>query len=165
GAHVKDGIDLGVDVATSDTRKDEEEFEAEASAGGMMEIVVDPLATGDISELARGDAHDLDDTLYDISHYMSEVPLDRITMFETTQRQLVASRERAGLPDMVRSLRRENLRVRALLCIERDRIYSLHHHMALSQEEFHQVRRDCNDTQKRLSRLESLVERRLGFPC
>ncbi|GJZ74065.1 hypothetical protein Tco_0638211 [Tanacetum coccineum] len=80
GAHVEDGIDLGVDVATSDTRKDEEEFEAEASAGGTMEIAVDPLATGDILELAGGDAHDLEDTLYDISHCMSEVPLDRITI-------------------------------------------------------------------------------------
>nr|GFC82359.1 reverse transcriptase domain-containing protein [Tanacetum cinerariifolium] len=35
-----------------------------------------------------------------------------------------------------RSLERENLKVRALLCIERDRVDSLRHHMALSQEEF-----------------------------
>nr|GEY85875.1 putative reverse transcriptase domain-containing protein [Tanacetum cinerariifolium] len=58
---------------------------------------------------------------------MSEVPLDRIIEFETAQRrlkagQLVVSEERAGLDDRVRSLGRENLRVRALLCIERDRV-------------------------------------------
>ncbi|GKC44211.1 hypothetical protein Tco_1061933, partial [Tanacetum coccineum] len=55
------------------------------------------------------------------------------------------------------------LRVRALLCIERDRVDSLRRHMALSQEEFRQIRRDRDDTQRRLRRLESLVERRLGF--
>ncbi|GKF53409.1 hypothetical protein Tco_0160319, partial [Tanacetum coccineum] len=60
GAHTKDGIDLGVEVATNDIREDEEEFEAEASAGGMMEIDVDHLATCDISEPTRGDAPDLE---------------------------------------------------------------------------------------------------------
>ncbi|GKD28330.1 hypothetical protein Tco_1239108, partial [Tanacetum coccineum] len=117
GAHSKDGIDLGVEVAISDIREDEEE----------------------------GDILDLEGTLYDMSHYMSEVPLDMITEFEIAQRlleanQLVASGKRAGLTDRVRSLGRENLRVRALLCIERDRVDSLHRHMALSQEEFCQVR-------------------------
>ncbi|GJY00588.1 hypothetical protein Tco_0357606 [Tanacetum coccineum] len=168
GAHTKDGIDLGVEVATSDIREDKEEFEVEASARGTMEIVVDPLATCDISEPTRGDAPDLEGTLYDISHYMSEVPLDMITEFETAQRQLEAgqleaSRERAGLADRVRSLGRENQRVRALLCIKRDRVDSLRRHMALSQEEFCQVRRDREDTWRRLKRLESLVERRLGL--
>ncbi|GJS28357.1 hypothetical protein Tco_0488977, partial [Tanacetum coccineum] len=33
--------------------------------------------------------------------------------------------ERVGLADRIRSLGRENLRVRALLCIERDRVNSL----------------------------------------
>ncbi|GKF69146.1 hypothetical protein Tco_0202203, partial [Tanacetum coccineum] len=82
GAHTEDCIDLGVEVATSDIREDEEEFEAEASEGGIMEITVDPLATGDISKPTGGDALDLKGTLYDMSHYMSEVPLDRITEFE-----------------------------------------------------------------------------------
>ncbi|GJS17708.1 putative reverse transcriptase domain-containing protein [Tanacetum coccineum] len=168
GALTDDGIGVGVEVHTSDIREDEEEFEVEASAGGTMEIVVDPLATGGISESIGGDIPDLEGTFYDISHYMSEVPLDRIIEFETAQRQLevgqlVASGERAGLPDRVRSLGRENLRVRALLCIEIDRVDSLRRHMALSQEEFHQVRSDRDDTRMRLRRLESLVERLLGF--
>ncbi|GJR94205.1 retrotransposon protein, putative, ty3-gypsy subclass [Tanacetum coccineum] len=71
--------------------------------------------------------------------------------------------ERAGLPDRVRSLGQENLRVRALLCIETDRVDSLHRHMALSHEEFRQIYKDRDDTRRRLRRLESLVERRLGF--
>nr|GFA79585.1 reverse transcriptase domain-containing protein [Tanacetum cinerariifolium] len=110
-AHTDDGIDLGVKVVTSDIREDEEEFEAEASARGTMEIAVDPLA----------------------------------------------------IADMVRILGRENLRVQALFCIERDHVDNLRRHMALSQEEFYQVRRDRDDTRRRLRRLESLVERRLGF--
>ncbi|GJR33296.1 hypothetical protein Tco_1109528, partial [Tanacetum coccineum] len=139
GAHIEDSI--------------------ETSEGGTMEIEVDLLVTGRISEPTGGDALDLEGTLYDIAHYMSKVPLDKITEFETAQRQLetgqlVASRERASLADRVRSLGRENLRVRALLCIERDCVDGLHRHMALSQEEFRQIR---------IRRLNSLVERHLGF--
>nr|GEU31353.1 villin-4-like [Tanacetum cinerariifolium] len=118
-------------------RLEDEEFKAEASAGGTMEIVVYPLVTGGISDSTRGDVPDLEGTLYDIVHYMSEVPLDRITELKTAQRQLeasqlMASRERAGLTDEIRRLGRENLRVQALLGIKRDRVDSLHHHMALS---------------------------------
>ncbi|GKB40980.1 hypothetical protein Tco_0885922 [Tanacetum coccineum] len=154
GAYTEDGIDMGVEVAI---REDEEEFEAKASAGGTMEIVVDPLVTSCISEPTGGDVPDLEGTLYDISHYMYEVPLDTITEFETAQRQLkagqlVASGERAGLADRVRSLGLENLMVHALLCIKRDHVESLRHHMSLSQEEFCQVRRDRDDTRRRLKR-------------
>nr|GEW28666.1 reverse transcriptase domain-containing protein [Tanacetum cinerariifolium] len=119
GALTKDGIDLGVEVANSDIREDEEEFEAEASRGGIMGIVLDPFATSDIFDPTGGDAPDLEET-----------------------GQLEASNERAGLADRVRSLGWENLRVRALLCIKRDRVDNLRRHMAFSQEEFCQVRRD-----------------------
>nr|GEZ84435.1 reverse transcriptase domain-containing protein [Tanacetum cinerariifolium] len=128
GVDTKDGIDMGVKIAASDI---------------------------------RGDAPDLEGTLYDIVHYMSKIPLERITGFETTQRQLedgqlMASRERAGLTNRIKRLGQENLRVRALLCIERDRVDSFRHHMALSQEEFRQIHRDHDDAQSRLRRLESL---------
>ncbi|GKD31661.1 hypothetical protein Tco_1242439, partial [Tanacetum coccineum] len=77
GVTTEDGICMGVEVATSDIREDKEELEAEASMGGMMEITVDPLVTGGISESTGGDVPDLEGTLYDIAYYMSEVPLDR----------------------------------------------------------------------------------------
>ncbi|GKE37743.1 hypothetical protein Tco_1461148 [Tanacetum coccineum] len=112
-------IGMGVEIAGSDIMEDEEEFEAEASAGGTIEIIVDLLVTGGISESTRGDAPDLEGW--------------------------------------------ENLRVRDLLCIERDRVDSLRHHMALLQEEFCQIRRDRDDAQRRLCRLDSFVERRFGF--
>ncbi|GJZ25682.1 hypothetical protein Tco_0569935 [Tanacetum coccineum] len=65
--------------------------------------------------------------------------------------------------ERIDSLRLENLKVRAMLDIKRDRVNSLRLHMSLSQEEFRQVRRDRDDTRGRLRRLESYVERRLGF--
>ncbi|GKC13029.1 hypothetical protein Tco_1009811 [Tanacetum coccineum] len=167
-AHPEDGVGMGFEIAASDVREDDEEFEAEASAADTREIVVDPLAIGDSSESSRGGIPDLEDTIYDIVHYMSEVRIDRITEIETTQRQLetsqlVASGERASLVERIGSLRLEYLKVRAMLSIERDRIDSLRWHMALSQEEFRQVRRDRDDTRRRLRRLESYVERHLGF--
>nr|GEY28926.1 hypothetical protein [Tanacetum cinerariifolium] len=58
--------------------------------GAPIEDGIDPLVTGGIFESTRGDALDLEGTLYDIAHYMSEVPLERITKFETAQRQLEA---------------------------------------------------------------------------
>ncbi|GJR19279.1 hypothetical protein Tco_0967806 [Tanacetum coccineum] len=132
GAHTEDGIGIGVEITTNDIREDDKEFEAEANAVGTREILIDPLVTSGISESTRGDVPDLEDTIYDIVHYMLEVPLDRITK--------------------IKSLGRENLRVRALLCIERDQVDSLRHHMALSQEVFRQICRDRNDAQRRLRR-------------
>ncbi|GJV02213.1 putative reverse transcriptase domain-containing protein, partial [Tanacetum coccineum] len=159
-AHPEDGVGMGFEIAASDVREDDEEFEAEASAADTREIVVDPLAIGDSSESSRGGIPDLEDTIYDIVHYMSEVRIDRITEIETTQRQLetsqmVASGERASLVERIGSLRLEYLKVRAMLSIERDRIDSIRWHMALSHEEFCQVRRDRDDTRRRLRRLES----------
>ncbi|GJY60023.1 putative reverse transcriptase domain-containing protein [Tanacetum coccineum] len=133
-APTEDGLGMGVEVSTSDIREDKGEFEAEASAGGTMEIVVNPLVTGGISEPTGGDAPDLNEA-----------------------GQLVASGERAGLADRVRSLGRENLRVRALLCIERDGVYSIRRHMALSHEEFRQVHWDRDNTRRRLRRIMTIT--------
>ncbi|GJU57611.1 hypothetical protein Tco_1235377, partial [Tanacetum coccineum] len=52
---------------------------------------IDPLAIGDSSKSSRGGIPDLEDTIYDIVHYMSEVHIDTITEIETTQRQLETS--------------------------------------------------------------------------
>ncbi|GJT78129.1 hypothetical protein Tco_1044854 [Tanacetum coccineum] len=154
-----------MEVDTADVEADvddDEEFKTEASTADTREIVVDPLAIGDSSESSRGGVPDLEDIIYDIVHYMSEVHIDRITEIETTQRQLetsqlVASGERASFVERIRSLRLEYLKVRAMLSIERYQIDSLRWHMELSQEEFRQVRRDRDDTRRRLRRLESTM--------
>ncbi|GKA10421.1 putative reverse transcriptase domain-containing protein [Tanacetum coccineum] len=103
-AHPEDGVGMGFEIATSDVREDDEEFEAEASAADTREITV---------------------------------RIDRIAEIETTQRQLetiqlVASGERASLVEKIGSLRLEYLK-----------------------EEFHQVCKDCDDTRRRLRKLES----------
>ncbi|GJZ72246.1 putative reverse transcriptase domain-containing protein [Tanacetum coccineum] len=134
---------MRVEITTSDVKEDDEEFEAAAYAVDTREIVVDLLAIGDSSESSRGGIPDLEDTIYDIVHYMSEVRIDRITEIETTRRQLetsqlVASGERASLVERIRILRLEYLKVQAMLSIKKDRVDSIHWHMALSQEEFRQ---------------------------
>ncbi|GJX22269.1 hypothetical protein Tco_0226714 [Tanacetum coccineum] len=83
-ARLEDGVGMGFEIAASDVREDDEEIEAEASAADTREIVVDPLAIGDSSESFRGGILDLEDTIYDIVHYMSKVRIDRITEIETT---------------------------------------------------------------------------------
>ncbi|GKA80499.1 hypothetical protein Tco_0787191 [Tanacetum coccineum] len=167
-AHLDDSVGMGFMIAASDVREDDEEFETEASAADTREMVVDPLAIGDSSESSRRGIPDLEDTIYDVVHYMSEVHINRISKIKTTQRQLetsqmVASGERASLVERIGSLRLEYLKVRAMLSIERDRIDSIRWRMALSHEVFCQVRRDRDHTRRRLRRLESYVERHLGF--
>ncbi|GKE42642.1 hypothetical protein Tco_1469926, partial [Tanacetum coccineum] len=117
-------------IAASDVRGDDEEFEAEASAVDTIEIAVNPLAIGDSSESSRGGIPDLEDTIYDIVHYMSEVRIDRITEIETTQRQLktsqmVASGEPASLVESIKSLRLEYLKVHRDRDDTRRRLWSL----------------------------------------
>nr|GEY87346.1 hypothetical protein [Tanacetum cinerariifolium] len=121
-AHTEDGIGMRVEITASDIREDEEEFEAEVSARGTMEIAVDLLVTGGISESTRGDVPGLEDTLYDIVHYM--------------------------------------LKRRESLCIERDRVDSLRHHMELSQEEF---RQDMTITSSKMTpeAIEELIAQRV----
>ncbi|GJS92722.1 hypothetical protein Tco_0799690 [Tanacetum coccineum] len=118
-------VDVGVDV----------EDEVESSDRGTMEVGVDVVARID-----------------KIPMLCSARCLRATAQRQLEVGQLEASRERAGLDDRVRSLGWENLRVRALLCIERDHVDSLRRHMALSQEEFRQVHRDRDDTRRRLWR-------------
>ncbi|GKC81283.1 hypothetical protein Tco_1137000 [Tanacetum coccineum] len=85
-AHTDDDVGMGVEIAASDVREDDEVFEAEASVTDTREIVVDLLAIGDGSESSKGGIPDLEDTIYDIVHYMLEVRIDMITKIETTER-------------------------------------------------------------------------------
>ncbi|GJY97990.1 putative reverse transcriptase domain-containing protein [Tanacetum coccineum] len=186
------GIDVGVhvEVDPSGIREDTKEFEAETSVGDTVELgtdlvsvpvvdeeIVEPAGEGspDSSGTADGIVRsfedmpiDLDDVVRDFYHHMSEVRIDRIVEIETVQRQLeadqlIASGERASMVERIESLRLENLKVRALLGIERDSVDSLRFHMSRSQEEFCQIRRDRDDVRRRFRILESFVERHFGF--
>ncbi|GJS20539.1 putative reverse transcriptase domain-containing protein [Tanacetum coccineum] len=155
---IGDGDDVRDHVETEprNVRDDTEEYEADTSGGDTVEVGIDlmsaPMVEEEIIEPAGEDSSysfstrdgivrsfedmqiDLDEAVHEFYHHMSEVRIDRIVRIETVQRQL------------------ENFKVRAMLDIERDRVNSLRLHMSLSQEEFHQVRRDCDDTQGRLRR-------------
>ncbi|GJU88962.1 hypothetical protein Tco_1301385 [Tanacetum coccineum] len=189
---IGDGDDVRdhVEIDPRDVRDDTEEYEANTSAGDTVEVGIDsmsaPIIEEEIVEPAGDDSSDssgtrdgivrsfedmpidLDDVVHDFYHHMSEVRIDRIVGIETIHRrlkadQLIARGQRVCMIERIDSLRLENLKVRAMLDIERDRVNSLRLHMSLSQEEFRQVRRDRDDTRGRLRRLESYVERRLGF--
>ncbi|GJU15511.1 hypothetical protein Tco_1143477 [Tanacetum coccineum] len=154
---ISEGDEVGdhVEIDHRDARDDTEEYEADASAGDTAEVVEDtPVNLGD--------------AMHDFYHHMSEVRVNRIVGIETAQRwleadQLIASGDRARIAEMIYSLRLENLKVRAMLDIERDRVSSLRLHMSLSQEEFRQIRRDRDDARGRLRRLELYLGRRFGF--
>ncbi|GKA15402.1 putative reverse transcriptase domain-containing protein, partial [Tanacetum coccineum] len=67
-AHPEDSIDMGVEIVASDVREDDKEFKVEASAGGIP---------------------DLEDTVYDIVHYMLEEEFRQVRRDrDDTQRRL-----------------------------------------------------------------------------
>nr|GFA45785.1 hypothetical protein [Tanacetum cinerariifolium] len=148
------------DHIEADPKDDMEEFEV--SAGDTVVLGIDPrsvpMVDQEIIEPVRGDSSsssgtrdgtvwsvedipvDLDDAIRDSYHHMSEVRVDKIVRIETTQRQLeanqmIASGERAGMAESIRSLRSENLKI-------------------------HDNR---DDLRRKLKRLESFTKRRLGF--
>ncbi|GKA46771.1 hypothetical protein Tco_0739654 [Tanacetum coccineum] len=160
---IGDGDDVRdhVKIDPRDVRDDTKEYEADTSAGDTVEVGIDPMSAPiveeEIVEPAGEDSSDssgtrdgivrsfedipidLDDAARDFYHHMSEVRIDRIVGVETVQRrleadQLIARGERAGMIEMIESLRLENLK-----------------------EEFRQVRRDRDDTRGRLRRLESTM--------
>ncbi|GKE88047.1 hypothetical protein Tco_1565522, partial [Tanacetum coccineum] len=172
---IGDGDDVRdhVEINPRDVKDDTED------ARDTVEVGIDPMSTPiveeEIVEPAGEDSSDsfdtgdgivrsledmpidLDDVVRDFYHHMSEVRIDRIVGIKTAQiqleaDQLVASRDRARMAERIYSLRLENLKVHAMLDIERDRVNNLCLHMSLSQEEFRQIRKDRDDTRGRLRR-------------
>ncbi|GKE57971.1 hypothetical protein Tco_1497156, partial [Tanacetum coccineum] len=189
---IDDGDDVRdhVEIDPGDVRDDTEGYEADTSARDTIEVGIDlmsaPIVKEEIVEPVGEDPSDssgtrdgivrsfkdmpinLDDVVRNFYHHMSEVHIDRIVGIETAQRrleadQLIARGQRVSMIERIDSLRLENLKVRAMLDIERGRVNSLRLYMSLSQEEFRQVCKDRDDTRGRLRRLESYVKRRLGF--
>ncbi|GKF05537.1 hypothetical protein Tco_0036205, partial [Tanacetum coccineum] len=131
-----------------ETEDDTEEYEANTSVGDTVEVGIDPMSAPiveeEIVEPAGEDSSDssgtrdgiirsfkdiptdLDDTVHGFYHHMFEVRIDMIVRIKTVQR--------AGMIKRIESLRLENLKVRVMLDIERDRVNSLQLHMSLSQD-------------------------------
>nr|GEV00920.1 hypothetical protein [Tanacetum cinerariifolium] len=126
---IVDGDDVR-DHIKVDPRDDRVEFEA--NAGDTVVLGIDPrlvlMVDEEIIESIRGDSSRLSGTKDGII---------RIVRSETTQRQLevdqmIASEERTAMVESIRSLRSENIKVRALLRIERDRVDSLCLHITMT---------------------------------
>ncbi|GJV96264.1 hypothetical protein Tco_1547841 [Tanacetum coccineum] len=87
-AHLEDGVRMGFEIAASDVREDDE-----------------------YSESSRGGIPDLEDTIYDIFHYMSEARIVRFTVIETIETVGVTqphfyyrSLERTSFPKVILSV-------------------------------------------------------------
>ncbi|GJU85665.1 hypothetical protein Tco_1293211, partial [Tanacetum coccineum] len=162
---IGDGDDVrdNVKIDPRDVRDDTEEYEADTSVGDMVEVCIDlmsaPIVEEEIVEPAGEDSSDssgtsdgnvrsfedmqinLNAAMGDFYHHMSEVRIDRIVKIKTVQRwleadQLISRGQRVGMIERIDSLRLENLKVRAMLYIERDCVNSLRLYISLSQEEF-----------------------------
>ncbi|GJW17802.1 hypothetical protein Tco_0025238 [Tanacetum coccineum] len=183
---IGDGDDVRdhVEIDPRDVRDDTEEYEADTSVGDTIEVGVDPMSepiveeeivkpvgedSSDLSSTRDGIVRsfedmsiDLDDAVREFYHHMSEVRINRIIGIEIAQSrleddQLVASRDRARMAKRIYSLRLENLKVRAMLDIKRDRVNILRLHMSLSQEEFRHIRRDHDDTRGKRRRTKTIT--------
>ncbi|GJV12848.1 hypothetical protein Tco_1354389 [Tanacetum coccineum] len=142
-----DEVEDHVESDHRDARDDTEEYEADANTGDTAEVGIDPMTTSLVEEeivepagedspdssgtrdgivrLVEDTPVDLGDAVRDFNHHMSEVRVDRIVGIEIAQGrleadQLIASGDRARMAEMIYSLRLENLKVRAMLDIERD---------------------------------------------
>ncbi|GJW22933.1 hypothetical protein Tco_0033555 [Tanacetum coccineum] len=120
-------------------------------AGDMLRVVIDPMTAPLVGE----------EIVRVIGLWIENCHPQR--RFWRCPISWIASGDKGWMAEMIYSLRMENLMVRAMLDIERDRVSSLRLHMSLSQEEFRQIRRDRDDARGRLRSLELYLGRRFGF--
>ncbi|GKB05552.1 hypothetical protein Tco_0833747 [Tanacetum coccineum] len=138
-----------------DMKDDTKGYEADTSAGDTVEVGIDSMSAlivaEEIVEPAGEDSSDssFEDIPRDVIrgwHCSSDTrddTRDGIVGIETAQRRLeadqfIARGQRVSMIERIDNLRLENLKVRAMLDIERDRVNSLRLHMSFLQEEFRQ---------------------------
>ncbi|GKE20552.1 hypothetical protein Tco_1432064, partial [Tanacetum coccineum] len=191
GAATATETDVRVEVYTRINKEDEDDKEAESSHRGTMEIgvdiVVEPVMSEDTpvptdKEDTREDFLDLvsadrsqevvqiglDVVMQELYDHMVDIHVDWITGIEAGQRELevsslISARERADISERIRTFKRDNMRLKALLCIKRERIDSLQCHMAYTQEDLRQIHRFCYYDRIEFRRLETYARRHLGY--
>ncbi|GKF11684.1 hypothetical protein Tco_0049610, partial [Tanacetum coccineum] len=138
----RDDVRDHVEIDLRDVRDDTEEYEADISVGDTVEVGIDPMSAPIVEEEtvepAGEDSSDSSSTRDGIVRSFEDMPIDLDDARRLEADQLIARGEKAGIIGRIESLRLENLKVRAMLDIERDRMNSLRLHMSLSQEEFRQ---------------------------
>ncbi|GKE25869.1 hypothetical protein Tco_1441253 [Tanacetum coccineum] len=143
---IGDGDDVRdhVKIDPRDVRDDIKEYEVDTSAGDTVKIGIDLMSAliveEEIIEPAIEDSSDSSGTRDGTVMSFEDMPIDLDDARWLEADQLIARGERVGKIERIESLRLENLK-----------------------EEFRQVHRDRDDTRRRLRRLESYLERHLGF--
>ncbi|GJX75201.1 hypothetical protein Tco_0313796 [Tanacetum coccineum] len=126
------------------------EEEAESSARGMIKIGVDrvthPVVSNDIVELVREDFPEsvsadgslevmqrgLDVVIQELYDHMVEIPVHRVRVIESVQRNqghriVATSQQSAAMSEMISTLEWDNMRLRGMLGVERQRVDHLRH--------------------------------------
>nr|GEV16872.1 hypothetical protein [Tanacetum cinerariifolium] len=116
--------DVEVEVGIGSDTKEEAEEEAESEDRGTIEIGVDRVSEPVVSDDVNKSASD------DMPKSVDEKGLDGI--MQELYDHLVES---IVMLDRIGVLERDNLKLRGMLCVERERIDSLRCHMAYTQEE------------------------------
>ncbi|GKA95019.1 hypothetical protein Tco_0817057 [Tanacetum coccineum] len=183
-AGVDDGI--GMEVSVEVVSEDDEEYGAESSTRGTVEIemnrVIEPVVVEDIAEPTSENYHDLasvdgsrevmqmglDVAMQELYTHMHKILVDRIMEIEAGHRQLeveslITSGERAGLLDRVVSLERSNTRLRDTLRMESVRVDGFRRRMGYMEDELRQIRMFRYNDRLRFRRFEAFTTRRLVF--
>ncbi|GKB75727.1 hypothetical protein Tco_0942622 [Tanacetum coccineum] len=141
---IETGVDMELGIGDGDDVRDHVGIDL-MSAPIVEEEIVEPPGEDSSNSSGTRDGIvrsfedmpiDLGDVVRDFYHHMFEVRIDRIVGIETAQSrleadQLLASGDRARMAERIYSLRLENLKVRAMLDIERDRVNNLRLYMSL----------------------------------
>ncbi|GJW90312.1 hypothetical protein Tco_0167865 [Tanacetum coccineum] len=136
GDYVRDHVEID----PRDVRDETEKYEADTSAGDTVEVGIDPMSASIVKEeIVKPTGEDSfvsSGTRDDIVRSFEDMPIDLNDVRRLEADQLIAKGQRISMIERIDSLRLENLKVRAMLDIKRDRVNSLRLYMSLSQEEF-----------------------------
>ncbi|GJY36617.1 putative reverse transcriptase domain-containing protein [Tanacetum coccineum] len=90
---------------------------------------------------------------------MRRISVTKSVQRDQGHRMLAASQQSTVMSDRIRVLKRDNMRLRAMLCIERERIDNLRHHMAYMQEELRTMP-TATRTKMAPAAIEEMIKRR-----
>ncbi|GJY43232.1 hypothetical protein Tco_0431445 [Tanacetum coccineum] len=162
------------------------EEEVESSAKGIVEVEVDqrvgPVIDDDVCESVREDVPDhvtadetvevthetLGDLIQRFHDHTMEIPAHRIQVIENAQREqghriVTTSQQCAAMSERISTLERDNMRLRGMLDVKRQRVVRLQCSMSRVQRDLMQIRRFRFYDRVRLGRLEAYARRHLGY--
>ncbi|GJV88853.1 putative reverse transcriptase domain-containing protein [Tanacetum coccineum] len=134
-----------VEVDTRINRENEVKEESESSHRGAVEIEVETVVEPVVSEDTLVPTDDrisrevfqigLGEIVQELHNHLEKIPIRRIQVIESVQRDqghrmLAASQQSVVMSDRIGVLEIDNMRLRVMLCIEKERIDSMRRHMA-----------------------------------